>query len=1210
MGNTKYYNLPYLDPRQPPRGDMDRRRMRTIDRALQWLFSLFGNGVLDDDPLNPSWRIQTIPGDTSGRRVQITPGKGHVSWMSARTNVFTVVDVVATVYPTTFWLYVVADDTTPDKGTVKFVAYTQQVNRPETHVGLGGVVARLSGDTVVLTPYNTAEYGRVNISVFATLANFVNRHRHIGGANNPSPIDLARHVRGKLAGSNIEDLSASDVKRGELDPNRLSPIPHGKLLDVGTMSHREIETTLGQLVYEESSRLSDLAVANLLVFGMAERRAGNPVDLHALNQILYVPGATPDSFVSYYEDFEDYGLEEVEGPYVPEYIPLAEIDKLGKRIVGTTATGLANDNIVYSTVLDWQTEIDDATHPDRVSAEPVSENVVAVEASGGAITLEKPLNYRSVAVSDVSNWLTSHDFTDLLGKKPDTPPPTQFWDDYEVDRYIFLEFGSSQNWLSVDKLTAGFSIGSTSEIGALEMFLILDSPVSTASTILTESGGRKDLGVSQYVQVRGAAEPAEEGVAVEVPISAFVPSGQGDKLAKVKGVGFRYGTARGWTTPEAKFWLTPPEVGKASDTRVDLHRVFVNDLTSTIFVWNAAKYAPSGRLVVRYRSGLPVTQYGALSWSTTFPGNVRLSTRVANTEEDLASAEIYLVDPLSPTVNPLASSGAYIDLIIELAASGDNLQAPILDELRLDMLVPSASEVKTWDRKVPANPLDVAGWSKYRRFDNLATTPDVPNDPSSIVLDDASSVGSYTYIRGNRILSDDPADTDPETTLQNGALLYQTPYQVWNGESRIGFERPSDAFSLRNGGWVVADTINDRVVQVDSEGRMIRAIQGNIRLPRQTRPFAVLSAAYNPRIASLWVAFSQNVGVKDRGKISLSSGSDGVSFAANGINVVPHQPDASGKSATLLVTFPAAVASQIASWTNPIQLLLVEGCVENQGPASGGGGGGGIGGPGDGGLGGGGNQGGGNGGGGLSGLSDGSCGFPSWYQGYFYSLGAGEFEGDGDCAYSAADSGLPEPPPPTDGGQFKAGESRLQGPRGQIGTVLLDVVAGEILFDRLFGPISIQVNRIGDWVVGATGDDAVISYGPNSQRQYVVSRNVVRFREGFLGSAWELPNMNLLVAVPAGAGTSDKGAVQVYNRRAGNVLVTNAVFFGDAVRALPSNDGLGYWAAIDDRKGGGKTSRLVRVNASGRVDWMWGVGTISRPKGLAILQNGTLAVSE
>jgi hypothetical protein len=100
------------------------------------------------------------------------------------------------------------------------------------------------------------------------------------------------------------------------------------------------------------------------------------------------------------------------------------------------------------------------------------------------------------------------------------------------------------------------------------------------------------------------------------------------------------------------------------------------------------------------------------------------------------------------------------------------------------------------------------------------------------------------------------------------------------------------------------------------------------------------------------------------------------------------------------------------------------------------------------------------------------------------------------------------------------------------------------------------------------------------------------------------------VAGPAGDGATDKGAVQVYNRIAGNVLISQALFFGDVVRATPTLDHLGYWAVIDDRKGGGTSSRLVRVNTSGRVDWLWGVGILARPKGLGALENGTLVVSE
>ena len=60
MEKTPYYGLGYLVPNQQVGDvmDMDERRFRAIESLTQHLYTIFGNGVLDDDPNNPSWRIQ------------------------------------------------------------------------------------------------------------------------------------------------------------------------------------------------------------------------------------------------------------------------------------------------------------------------------------------------------------------------------------------------------------------------------------------------------------------------------------------------------------------------------------------------------------------------------------------------------------------------------------------------------------------------------------------------------------------------------------------------------------------------------------------------------------------------------------------------------------------------------------------------------------------------------------------------------------------------------------------------------------------------------------------------------------------------------------------------------------------------------------------------------------------------------------------------
>ena len=88
MAQTAIYGLGYLEPYENVGDvlDMDARRFQAIESQFLNLYTVFGNGIIDNDPLNPSWLIQTVPGGTNSSQILITPGHGHVAWKAAATT--------------------------------------------------------------------------------------------------------------------------------------------------------------------------------------------------------------------------------------------------------------------------------------------------------------------------------------------------------------------------------------------------------------------------------------------------------------------------------------------------------------------------------------------------------------------------------------------------------------------------------------------------------------------------------------------------------------------------------------------------------------------------------------------------------------------------------------------------------------------------------------------------------------------------------------------------------------------------------------------------------------------------------------------------------------------------------------------------------------------------------------------------------------------
>lgn len=1218
MGNTDIYKLGFLEAYQKVGEviDMDERRFRTIEAQTYAIYTIFGNGVLDDDPLNPSWRIQNVPGDETGQVVQITSGSGHVAWKSAVTT--TVVQVklppptgstTGNVY--TFWLYARANDTTHDKRTVDFVASTVEIADPDNYIGLGAVIVDYSSSPPTVTCYNDAEHGRVNISLFNTLASLINKHKHIGGANNPSRIDLGLHVQGKLDGSFIENIDLGTVTKGNLAPERLPLISHTILSDIGTLTHPEIDSLLESLENPSEYRLSDLHIANLLqlVLALKKQSGLDTIDEKLINAVFYTPGYNADDhLVAYYSTFASYGLTGVVADFVPGpngagKVDLAIVDKNIHEIYGTNPTSINSDVIVWTTDIDFTTALED--HQTRVnSPEPYSHDIV-VSGTGvdGEINIDIPLYYKGItstnlgASVDSFNWDGGYKFIDNKAEGTIQPPPplwvvippfnNEFIDNYAVERYYYGLFNNTQDWSSRTKLGIGWGLTSTSTPGDVYIYLIYDdgTPVD-----IIKNGVSTTINISSLVTLRdGDLQTSTTRMYRSINLSEFNVT---DKT-KIKGMGVAWKTATGWDGNEVDFYLLYPNDDEIStnaspNLAVVEARQTLPDTTSAVFIWNDSLYAETAEIVFRFDSGYTTTTYSLLNWDIVTPSNTQVKFRTRAGDNDVSMGVYYDVDPDTHLIDSLSSVGQYFDIHVKLIAAPGLATAPTLETLSLAFEGVGAPAIKTWNKRLTDSSTSQTGWMEGRKFVNITVGDDYVDGlltKNSLLLESSSGVGEFQYIRDDNSYSSFKLNGSDEASYQNGEILYTTPVQAWGGSVRTGFENPLDFEVLSDKSTVFADTDNDRLVHLDSDGNFIRAIQGNIRLRSIDRDFVALTATYNERLGKLWIAFSQNITISDKSKIYLQSDQNSISFSLSDVNCVPFAP-IDNKSATIQATFSSSLKELINSWTSPAKILILDGAVSSAGSSGGSSGGS----------------------GGSSGGSSGSntdCPPAGLYE----NLGSGDLTGVLECF-----TGLEAVASSTDSGDFNGdGEitSVLQGPGGQVGNITLNVFRGDVVYYNLFNPISIQVfEDTNSWLAATAGMESVVKFDSTGVLSWSIPSTLIAMREGYGGSAYLLSNGNVLIAAPAADTDGAKGILMLVNRTTGNVPLFSIPVDGDPVKALPYTNTMEYWVAINDRSSTGSASRLARINTSGKITWSWGDGLLTHPTGLSVLENGTLLVSE
>lgn len=1245
MGYTDIYKLGFLEAYQKVGEviDMDERRFRTIEAQTYALYTIFGNGVLDDDPLNPSWRIQNVPGDETGQVVQITSGKGHVAWKSAITTETVQVSLPPPTGSTTgniytFWLYARENSTTHDRRTVDFVASTVEIDDPDNYIGLGGVVVDYSSSPPTVTCYNDAEHGRVNISLFNTLASIINKHKHIGGANNPSRIDLGSHVQGKLDGAFIENLDLGTVTKGNLAPERLPTISHTILSDIGTLTHPEIDSLLESLVNPDGYRLSDLHIANLLQLVLAlKKQVGlDTIDEKLINAIFYSPGYNADDhLVAYYSTFASYGLSGVVSPFVTGpggagSVELAVIDKNIHEIYGTNPSSIYSDVLVWTTDLDFSTALSD--HETRIdSPEPYPHDII-VTGTGvdGQLEIDMPLYYKGItstnldASADSYDWDGGYKFIDNKSETAMVPPPpptlsapafdNEFLDNYEVERYYYTTF-NAQDWSARTKLGIGWGLTSDSLPGDVYIYLMYDG--GTPVTIVKNSAS-ETIEISSLVTLRdGDLQTSTSRLYRAINLSEFNVT----DMTKITGIGVAWKTSTGWDGQEVGFYLLYPNDDEIStDASPNLEvveaRQTLPDTTSAIFIWNDGLYAETAEIVFRFDSGYNITTYSLLNWDTVEPLNTQVRFRTRAGDDVANMGAFYTVDSDTHLIDPNSSVGRYFDIHVKLVSAPGLDAAPILEMLSLAFDGPGAPATKIWNKKYTDVANQQTGWMEGREFVNIIVGDDYIDGlltKNALLLEDTSTVGAFTYIRNDNSYLSYELDGADEEAYQTGENLYTTPYQAWGGSVRAGFENPLDFQILSDKSVVFADTDNDRLVHLDKDGNMLRAIQGNIRLRNIDRDFVALTATYNPRLGQLWIAFSQNITISDKAKIYLQSDQNSISFGSTDVNCVPFNP-IDNKSATIQATFSSDLTDLINSWTSPMNILILDGAVASAGSGGGtgnsGGSGGGSGGDSGGGSGGsgGGDSGGGSGGGsgGDGGGSDESDCPPT---GLYENLGTGSFAGALDCH-----TGLEANTTSSDSGDFNGdGEITdvLQGPGGQSINIVLSVTSGEIVYYNLFNPVSVQVfEDTNSWIVASAGADSVVKFDSTSVKSWGIESSLISMREGYGGSAYLLDNGNVLIAAPATDADGAKGTVMVVNRTNGDVPLFVIPIDGDPVKALPYSTVMEYWVAVNDRSAIGSASRIIRINTAGKITWSWGEGLLTHPTGLSVLENGSLLVSE
>lgn len=1221
MGNTPIYGLGYIEPNQDlsENIDLDELRFKAIENQMYNLYQIFKNGIIEEDPLVPSWRIKTYSNEFKLTKISITSGKGFVSYKAGNTiaskNV-TLPTIPDTVGISKVFVYAYENANTAVTGDVDFVASFTQINDTVNYISLGYLEVDVASNLI-----NLFETNRQDITLFSTLSYLIKNHKHIGGTGNPSPIDLSSEVKNKITSENISAVDAAKITTGILDSSRLPIISHNSLEDKGNLTHDQLETALLAVVNNDANdKMSDLSIANRLQMLIALKKSGGVgftfIDSTQINTLTYVPGIYPNTSANS-STGNSANFKQVTS--VPSQYTLATVydtapNTSGSGISGSvTSSSFVGDKsfVVQNDFLQAKTVASSLGSTTNTFFSNIS---ISGSATTGSFTIDTPLNYQTLSqpVSSVFDttgyWYTGLVFTTTFTSNK-VKVDTSLYTYTLFNQPVSLDFDS--------KVGFGFSAGlgeTGAALGKIYMFLVVgngstdpglqyDEKIDFAPNTGT---GSSTIYISPKTNVKIFDDTTYGYIGSTATYSSVNLSDFGNSSLKssVMGFGFYFSTDQGWNAEkQIKFELITPTDAQINASgyydNLVLARRNATDQTSSVFVWNDIYRYKDANFLMRFDSGDSNTQYNQIQYDIDVPSGTKYTIQSrSNVSSDLFYnlKTVSEADVIIATPNTNSSTGRYLDVLFSLYSNEYQSLAPTVNNLRINYSTVGSVTTRTYNRNLTDTTNQKFGWVSDVYYNkNVGYGVTNPDDTNYLKIYDTSSVGNWIYLRNNNLIS--AASNVLESTIEDGIDAgtlrnYLTPNQIFMKSTNYGLDTPTDYQALSTGGNIICDSKNDRILLTDIDGVFTKIIQGNIRLKLTSRDFVALSASFNPDTRKIYIAFSQNVSFVNLTKIYISYGNISVrgdDTRLSGDYLEPIFDSSATYVFTINNTVEGIALNTAISNALTRNVRLDKGCFTNAGNS-------------------------------INTNTALSATIPTstvstinrtnqFVAGISTSI----------TGTSAVTTGLPLTTAIVNSvtdynGDGIISTTKMYGPNSQTDNIILDLLKGPIYFANIYNPVSVQYDETNSLVIIAQPhSNSVLSYSNNTDLtlKWSISSDIVRYYDNKLGSAYLLANGNVLLGSPA-SDTKDTGKLQVYNVSNG-YIETKLTFNNDVVKALPgpATDYSNFYVLTDDVINYGANSRLHLVNNSGTILSTWGDNNeLFHPKGMRIISNDNILISE
>jgi hypothetical protein len=746
---------------------MELDRFVLIDKQLFGLYSIFGDGVIS------GWSVV----DADGLNLQITPGVGIISSLAAETTFPE--DIQNLPADDEFSIYATIQGDTPTNRSVRFV-----FSRTSITAGAILIANVTTGSTGIESIDNLV---RQQVGFKSIIEEEIKNHRHTGS---PPKIQLDTETKGLLPGSRLGDQDAAILTSGKLLTARLSQIDHTKLINVGFLTHAQLDSLVGALQRDNEQLLGEVASINLLKAVVFAKYKDVAVDQYFVNELAIIPGISPYNFT----DWEATTAVVNESNECISGLPASFLKP------GPLGIGSEEDLEVVNIV--WETDADFERANAKSNIKILSGVLLSADAVEDLVVEDFEITQNTNAgfagsISEETSASVTHDSSTAAqgfnsGK---------FETKHTFSATFTKEFSSPLDWTNFDELVVYVRSFSASHAS---VHLRIDDADGEEITTYTLLASDETTSLDENVLTGGFAE----------------------KIFSINN-------------------LVRSEIGSITIYTDEINKDDEIFYIDNIFVRNTSLLMPQGTLRLRYSSASP-TIFRSVDFDAIVPvgTDFRVRIRTGMDVPELLSA------PFSTRLNSgdvFSIVGREIEIDITFFSDKTRTFTPVLTRVDLQALVESndvgftISDANSWERGT---------------LDNIQVGTIASDDFIKLKF---TNVGDMYFIFGNAVNELDPS-LIPQFGI-NGASLPISPEQGFKSLSSFptrGFVNPKSVMRLTNGDFLVADTGNDRVVQVTADGDFVRGFGSHNRDYDKSATYG-LSAVYNKKIGKLFITYSKGI---------------------------------------------------------------------------------------------------------------------------------------------------------------------------------------------------------------------------------------------------------------------------------------------------------------------------------------------------------------